>query len=85
MAHTIVINNTLEALYDIAKAATGEEKFDKMSLRNLEDALAIPFSVPTAAIRFTEETVKLIHDPEYKFDKDYVLKALSSEPKPIRD
>lgn len=82
-AHTHIINNTLTALYDIAKAATGDKKFDKMSIRNLEDALAIPFSVPTAAVRFTEETLKLIVDPEYKFDRDYVLKALSSEPKPL--
>jgi hypothetical protein len=81
MAHTRVVNNTIRALYDIAKAVTGDEKFDKQSIRNLEEALAIPFSVPTAAVRFTEETIKLIIDEDYKFDRMYVLKALSSEPK----
>jgi tRNA A37 methylthiotransferase MiaB len=83
MMHTRVLNNSIRAVYDIAKAVTGEKKFDKRSLRNFEEALAIPFSIPTASVRFTEETVKLIIDPEYEFSVDYVLEAISAPVKPL--
>jgi len=83
-AYTRIVNNTLKATYAIAKRATGEkEKFSKTDIRTITDALAVPLAVPTASIKFVDEAISTLKDPEHTWDSEAVLKLLSAPRKPL--